>query len=307
MAVVPARRAQATISATLASLRLGSGDFVARVVVVTGEGDPTADVVGRWSERDGAVACVVAPSPLSAGAARNLGRHHAGDADLLLFIDADCRLEAGGARRLAAELDRDETLAAVSARVLRDGGAVAARLRHLLEFKEAASRRDPPPRWLPPSTVLLCKAVAFDDAGGFPDLWPGDDLVFAGRLLASPRRPRWTLAKTAAVTALHRHPPGLAEAFAHQRRLGFTAAVARGLVDLEGSALLSRRWLIPLLLPARIARLLRWQWREGRAALAETLLLLPLAVAALAVWTYGFLAGSAQAATDRANRRIRFS
>lgn len=286
VAVVPARRAEATIADTLASLRLGNTPFVDRVVVVTSACDPTADLVRAWAARDGRVELALAASPLSAGEARNLGRRLAGDAGLLLFVDADCRLERGGAARLADEKNR-RSAAAVSARVLGEGGIVA-RVRHLLEFKEAASARPAPPAWLPTTTTMLVSASAFDRVGGFADLWPGEDLVFAQAL----RDAGETVVRSDDVVTMHRHPGGVFEMLRHQRRLGFTAARARLLSPMAGSSFAARPWLAPALLPARLVRLVVWQAGEGLAAAAWTITLAPLLVAGLVVWTAAFVEGA---------------
>jgi len=303
VAVIPARRAENTIAATLESLRIGNDSFVERVVVVTSADDPTARVVSDWSRRDPRVHLLAADRPLSAGAARNAGRAFAGRTPsiapgsaepgegrrhsglLLLFIDADCRLEKGGAARLGAEL-AGSGAAAVSARVLGEGGLVA-RSRHILEFKEAASARMPPPSWLPPSTTMMCRAEAFDRAGGFPDLWPGEDLVFS-QVLRDLGEP---VLRSEGVVTTHRHPGGIAEMLRHQYRLGRTAALARRARPMPGAFFANRPWLAMLLLPGRVVRITAWQAREGVVALAWSLLLSPLLLAGLAVWTAGFVAG----------------
>lgn len=296
VAVIPARRSEQTIGATLESLRLGNASFVDRVLVVTSSGDPTAEVVRRWSERDPRVQLVAAPAPMTAGAARNAGCRAADAAtELFLFLDSDCRLEAGGARRLAGELER-RGAAAISARVLGDP-ALVARARHILEFKEAASRRPPPPAWLPPSTAMLCRRDAFERAGGFPDLWPGEDLVFSQAL----RDQGGLVLRSDDVVVLHRHPRGVLEMMRHQKRLGSTAAVARLARAMPGSDFTRSPWLAMLLMPARTIRIAAWQAGEGSAAIAWTLLLAPLLLAGLLLWTTGFV--SVVAASGRLRRR----
>lgn len=284
IAVVPARQADATIAATLESLVGANGGFVERVIVVTSAGDPTARVACRWPR----VQVLEAAAPLSAGAARNLGRSAAGpEADLVLFVDADCELEEGGAARLAAELERRGAVA-VSARVQRRGGGAVAWVRHALEFKEAQGRLQPPARWLPPSTTMLCRTGALDAAGGFPDLWPGEDLVLAHRLRARGHR----IVLSDAVQTYHRHPRGVGEMLAHQRRLGRTAAVARSLTGMHGAAFVRRRYLVPLLFPARLVRALVWFARSSLRELLAMLALLPLYLMGLAAWTIGFFDGA---------------
>lgn len=307
-AVIPAHRAERTIGAALESLRLGNGDAVERVVVVTSSGDPTADVVRRWRRLDPRVELVEAPQRRTAGAARNAGRaallrpkdDGAAPASLdLLFVDADCRLEAGGAARLEAELVR-RGACALSARVL-GGRRIVDRVRHILEFKESASRRTPPPGWLPPSTTMLCRADAFDEAGGFPDLWPGEDLVFSRSLRDAGR----IVDRSDRVSTFHDHPAGFREMLRHQFRLGFTAAVARRRIVMPGSSLARRPWRAALLLPGRAFRILAWQAGEGVSALAWTLLLSPLLAAGLVAWTTGFVASAAGSGEESGPQRDR--
>jgi len=285
VAVIPARRAEGSIRSTLDSLLGGNEGFVERVIVVTAAADPTAAVVSEVAAGDPRVQLLAAAADRSAGAARNDGRA-ACSPDLLLFLDADCRLEAGGAARLARELDA-RGAAALTARIAGEGGLVA-RVRHILEFKEAASRRTPPSRWLPPTTAMLCRAGAFDRVGGFPDLWPGEDLVFTQAL----RDAGELVLRSDDVVAVHRHPPGVGEMLAHQRRLGFTAAVARRLRPMPGSAFARGPWRAALLLPARALRIAAWQLREGPVAAAWTLALSPLLLAGLFAWTAGFVAAA---------------
>lgn len=297
IAVVPARRAECTLAATLQSLIDGNDDFIERVIVVTSVADPSAALARRWSR----VEVVAAPQPLSAGAARNLGRRHAGvDADLLLFVDADCVLEDGGARALASELDH-RAAAAVCARVRRRGRGAVSWLRHALEFKEAEGRLAAPAAWLPPSTTLLCRAAAFDRVDGFPDLWPGEDLVFAHRL----RSLGAAVVLSERVETRHLHPDGFVEMLAHQRRLGRTAAVARSLTGMQGSLLLRHRWLIPALLPARLLRALAWFARTSVREWLTLLALLPLYVVGLGAWTLGFSEGARDSVGSAAAAPVR--
>ncbi len=308
IAVIPARRAERTIGRTLSSLRLGDDRFVTRVLVVTSGDDPTAEVVRAWSARDPRVELVAAAAPMTAGAARNLGRAQAGmsppgvsrldprhrfpdaarlaEDALLLFVDADCALEPGGAARLASELE-ERSADAIGARIACEGGLVA-RVRHILEFKEAASRREPPAEWLPPSTTLLCTAGAFDRAGGFPDLWPGEDLVFAKRL----RDLGATVVRSSRVRSVHLHPRGVFEMLRHQHRLGRTAALARRMASMHGTAFARSRALALLLLPGRFFRVARWQLAEGTGPALDALALSPLLVAGLVAWTAGFVSAS---------------
>lgn len=288
VAIIPAYLAEGTLTATLSSLRLGNGAFVQRVVVVTGQADPTAQVVRQWMRHDSRVELVTSRGRLGAGAARNGGREHvrrttpSTENPLLLFVDADVRLEAGGAEALARESEYGGR-GVVTARILGEGDWVA-RCRHILEFKEAASSRAAPSFWLPPSTVMLCPGEVFDRIGGFSEFWPGEDLVFSQTLRDYGVRV-W---RSDDVLAVHQHPPGVVAMLLHQWRLGTTAATARRRCSLPGSVFARRPLLAPLLFPARALRIAIWQAREGGQAWFRSLILSPLLLMGLLVWTAGF-------------------
>jgi GT2 family glycosyltransferase len=279
-AIVPAYRAAETLSDTLAALLREGHDVVERVIVVASPGDDGAHVARRFR----GVEVVESPDRLSAGAARNLGRRTAVDAALLLFLDADCRVESGSVARMIATLER-ESLAAVGATIARDGGGAVAWVRHAVEFKEAdrgaGEGRWP---WMLPSAALLCRVEAFDRVGGFPDMWPGEDLVFCHRLRAAGMR----VARCAESVVRHRHPRGVRRMLTHQYRLGATSARARAMTRMHGVGFVERPWLAPALLVGRAARGLAWFARNRRGELPVLIALSPLYLLALGAWTVGF-------------------
>jgi GT2 family glycosyltransferase len=282
---VPAWKAAATIGRTLASLVRDNGDAVERVVVVVSEDDGAAEVA-RSSER---VEVVVLEQRATAGRARNVGRARAGDAELLLFVDADCALAAGSVQILLERMRAGE-LSAAGASIAGQGGGAVGWLRHLLEFKEAEpgvpSRA---PRFLP-SAALLVRAHAFDRVGGFPDMWPGEDLVLCRRLARQGAR----MAKVDGALAVHLHPGSVTAFLRHQLALGSTAAAARTMEPMEGSFLVGRPWLGPALLLARFARAVCWLARHRPRALGRFVCLSPLYLAGLAAWTVGFAGAGAR-------------
>jgi len=224
---------------------------------------------------------------LSAGAARNLGVRRAGDCGLLLFVDADCRLHVDCLPALLEAVTRQGSTAAAAV-VGCEGRAATDRLRHLLEFKDADGSGPTRPSWQVPSATLLCRRAGFDLAGGFPDLWPGEDLVFCGRLHAVGRVVR----RIDSARTYHLHPKGWGVLFRHQYRLGRTSALARRLVALPGSWLTRYRWVVPLLVGARAVRGVAWTARFRPRDLAWLSMMFPAYVAALTVWTAGFARGA---------------
>ncbi|MFP6610255.1 MAG: glycosyltransferase family 2 protein [Deltaproteobacteria bacterium] len=278
--VVPAWGAAATLSRTLDALIDGNGAAIDRIIVVASPGDASAKIAASYS----AVTVLRPQHRLTAGAARNLGRTEAGDAKRLIFVDADCRLAPGAAAALLAALEADQGLAAVAPALVRDGGGPLAWTRHALEFKEWG--RDGPARPLVfvPSAVLACRPALLDRAGGFPDMWPGEDLVLCHRLVEQGLR----LAILRQVVARHRHPTGLGTMLLHQYRLGYSSALARLQTGMKGVTLARVPLLAPLLLPARAVRALLWFTTCGIRGLPAFVLTLPLYLAGLVAWTVGF-------------------
>jgi GT2 family glycosyltransferase len=257
------------------------------VIVVTEAADPCASVARSFE----GVEVAALDRRASAGRARGIGRSLVGEeAHLLLFVDADCELEAGAVARLAAALER-ERLAAACAAIEGEGGGAVGWLRHLLEFKDFAPGVPPPAAGFVPSAALLVRAAAYDRAGGFPDMWPGEDLVFCRALEATGGR----LGKVDGARARHLHPGGLGAFLAHQYRLGATSARARLLAaGMRGSAFARHRWLAPLLFFGRAVRGVAWVVRFRRRELWRLAALSPLYAAGLGAWTVGFAsAGSA--------------
>ncbi len=277
--IIPAWRAAGTIGGTLASLVEDNSDDVGRIIVVASPGDPTAELAAAFSR----VTVVRPAARLTAGAARNLGRRAAPEAGVLLFVDADCRLGAGVVARLVAALDSDG-LGAAAAALLADGGGLLAWTRHALEFKEWGPRGRPGPTGFAPSAVLACRAEDFDRAGGFIDMWPGEDLVFCHRLAECGLR----VGVVREAVARHRHPAGLLTMFGHQYRLGYTSALARLETGMKGAFLARAPLLAPLLLPARTVRAFLWFTTHGIRELPAFVLALPLYMAGLVAWTLGF-------------------
>ena len=226
---------------------------------------------------------------LSAGAARNLGRAQLGDIQALVFVDADVELGSGVIDRLVARAN-DSRWQATAARVCNASKGPIPWVRHLLEFKDAClgpMRRCEP---FVPSTTLLVRADAFDSVGGFPDLWPGEDLVLSWNLLRAGKR----IGYADEAQVLHHHPRGMGEMIAHQYRLGVTASVARSLiaaptVSTKRRSIGQRFGRHPLLLVlARFARSAGWVIRYRPRSIARFVLLSPLIVGGLSGWSLGY-------------------
>ena len=281
--VIPAHAAAATIARTLSAL----ADESKRValsppIVVASPADATADIAAAMGAR-----VVRTPERVGGGLARNLGRAHSGACDLVLFVDADCA-PAPGAIAVLHDALRSEPLDAAGASVLADSDGPIPWVRHLLEFKDAEPGSDPSWPSFVPSATLLCRTAAFDAVGGFPDLWPGEDLVLCSKLLRGGFRVR----RVDAAVTFHRHPPGVATLMRHQYALGLSSAHARRLEPVGGEFFLRHRAALPLLFAGRAGRMLRWHLRHHPRALARSAACAPLYTAGLLAWCAGFAHGA---------------
>jgi GT2 family glycosyltransferase len=280
--VIPAHGAAGTIARTLRAIALESASLrLDPPIVVASPADETAEVSLRLGAR-----AIKTPERLSAGLARNLGRRLAGDPDLLLFVDADCAPTPGALGVLRDALDQ-RSLDAVGASVLADSENVTAWVRHALEFKDSEPGVEATWPGFVPSATFLCRTSAFDTVGGFPDLWPGEDLILCSRLLRAGFRVR----RVDAAVTLHRHPPGIAKLLSHQYELGITSARARRMTSLDGDFFARHGATAPLLFAGRSIRMLRWLCRHRRSELARGFVAAPLYAAGLSAWCAGFMAG----------------
>jgi glycosyltransferase involved in cell wall biosynthesis len=287
VAVIPAHGAERTIENTIRALRADVGAAPERIVVVASPADATAEL----AERLGADA-IRTPMRVSAGAARNYGRQAAPEAELLLFVDADCTLAAGALRTLHCSVV-ERGLDVAGASVVPEPTTGVAWVRHLLEFKDAEPGCDPPWPSMVPSATILCRASAFDAIGGFPDMWPGEDLVFCVRLLRSGFRVR----RLDEAVTVHHHPPGIVVMLRHQFVLGRTSAWARRRETMDDSRYATSVAAVPLLFVGRAFRALRWLVRYHRRDLPRFVAWSPLYLAGLAMWCTGFARGTVETGT----------
>jgi glycosyltransferase involved in cell wall biosynthesis len=287
--VVPAYRAEATIGGCIAALRRQVGTPRFEVVVVdSSPDDATAAAVAAALARD------AGPPPLRLerssqrlfpGTARNRGAALA-RAPWLLFLDADC-LAAPDLVQSAARA-RSSGAVAIGGAIARGGsGAVSARLRHLLEFKESLPGVPARATWTLPSACLLVERSAFERHGRFPDTRASEDWLLDWRMWQAGCAMRFD----PRMRVEHLTAAGWRPLVRYLRVLGFASGAARRAARLPGQSVV--RW--PVLaagLPlARTLRALVWCARYSRRDFAFLLLAWPAYLALAAVWAAGFHAG----------------
>jgi GT2 family glycosyltransferase len=175
-------------------------------------------------------------------------------------------------------------LDAAGASVVPAPSTALAWVRHLLEFKDAEPGCESPWPSMMPSATMLCRAAAFDAIEGFPDMWPGEDLVLCARLLRGGFRVR----RLDAAVTVHHHPPGIAAMLRHQLELGRTSARARRIEKMDGRHYASSVAAAPLLFAGRALRAVRWLVRYHPRDIPRFVVLAPLYFAGLAAWCSGF-------------------
>jgi GT2 family glycosyltransferase len=275
--VVPAYRAWATLTLTLAALEPQIARDPERELVVV---DSTADadeaaLAARWPW----ARFVLLGERTLPGPARNIGVAATTGA-LLAFTDADAIPAADWLDRLEEGLPAGLDVAA---------GAVVNGTPHnlfgtagyLLEFSE----------WLPGSkrpTVphgatcnLIVRRAWFERSGGFrEDVWPGEDTILTSAEGLAGRLPFVPAARVA-----HLNRTDAAAFLRHQRRLG------EGFVRICAAVPFPNAWarrpvLAPLATVMRLAALAR---RAPNADRLRALALLPLLLAGLCGWAAGIV------------------
>lgn len=285
VAIVPAHRAEKTIARTLHALFETTAGQLDDIIVVASPDDATAAVAEQLG-----VTVIRTRERRSAGAARNIGRDAARGADSLLFVDADCAPAPGAVAALDEAMRRDR-LDAAGASIVSEPYTRVAWVRHALEFKDSEPGATVVRPGFVPSATILCDARAYDAIGGFPDLWPGEDLVFCARLL----RFGYQVARVPEAVTLHAHPPGIGVMLRHQLALGATSARARRIEPLPGGEWSRRPWAAPLLFAGRFSRMIGWAARTSQLRKACSPLRAAGYTAGLAAWCAGFAREAAKA------------
>jgi len=286
--VVPSYRSAATIRGCLQALARQDAGFPFEVIVVDSGDDQTADIVrGEFP----GVLFVHLPHQTEAPAARNLGAARA-RADVLAFVDSDCRAAPDWLRRLNETIEAGYDAAGGS---IANGNAdtLVSWAGYCCEFREFLPRGAARDALDLTEGNVAYRRKAFEQAGGFPvDCFPQEGQVFHHRLRAQGARLRFD----PGVVVFHTHRSERRDFLEHQRRIGRTNARVLGRLDRPGSVLGRHRALallaVPLLVPYRFARTaracrdIRHDRGRQRRALARLIFL------GMCSWGRGFVEGA---------------
>jgi mycofactocin system glycosyltransferase len=181
-------------------------DLTGLTVVVVDDGSTDPDAVRRTAEAFGA-RLLVAPVSRGPAAARNLGLA-ATSAELVAFVDSDCRISAADIRTVARHLQWG-AVGAAAPRVRPEGNGRGlagrfARVRSPLDLGGVAANVRPGGR-VPfvPTTALVARRGAIDAVGGFDEaLRFGEDVDLVWRMLDA----GWQVRYDPSIVALHAEP-----------------------------------------------------------------------------------------------------
>jgi glycosyltransferase involved in cell wall biosynthesis len=230
--IIPSYRAKATIGQAVQSVRANrafGGGF--DITVVDSSDDETADVA---LAQDAQVNVIRLPERAYPGAARNRGVE-ATKGDVLCFIDADARAEAGWLGAIHDYLEKHADVAAVGGPVLNanpDEGW--SRLAHWCEFSGYGPNAPEGPRRVQPTVNLAMRRSAFERCGPFLEHQFGNEDVL---LVQNIRKAGEQLHFTRTMRVYHRNKTTLEAIVQHQRLLGECTGRAAVLYDVPGAIL----------------------------------------------------------------------
>lgn len=288
--VVPSYRSAATIRGCLDALR--RQDFAGRyeVIVVDSGDDDTAAIVGREFPE---VQLLHRSEQTEAPLARNLGAACA-RAEVLAFVDSDCRAAPDWLRRLSDTITHGYAAA---------GGAVAngnpetlvSWAGYMCEFREFLPQGAARDALDLTEGNVAYRREAFVAAGGFPaGCFPQEGQVLHRRL----RRQGGRLRFDPGIRVAHTHRDEPRAFLEHQRRIGRTNARVARLLGLPGATLARSRALAslasPALVPYRFVRTVRACRGVERGLVLRRPALLALVWRGMCWWGRGFCEGAGQ-------------
>jgi len=179
-------RERMRISVVIPNLNSPIIDRVVQAVLNQGDEEITIWVVGQ--DRYGKIPShplvhtLITPNPVSPGEARNLGAERS-QADLLIFLDADCIPQSGWLRALVETWKVHLDAGAISGAMLPYSSNFVRNCEQIARFHEYIYTNHFEERDVLASFSLLVPYEAWKSVGGFdPRLWLTEDLDFTLRL-----------------------------------------------------------------------------------------------------------------------------
>lgn len=293
--IIPCRGHAQELVHCLRGLAAQAGSVEFETIVVDSASDPEVRAVAGQFPR---VILVGSPTPLSAGAARNLGARHA-KADMLGFIDADCIPGPGWV---------NAALEAVAGGAAIAGGPIIdvlpwhfiAASDNRLQFVDFPARRPAGTHPYIPGAHLVMPRAIFERTGGFQEgATVAQDVLLTAPVAADqPGRVRFC----PGMIVQHWGRRDWNVFLQHHRSFGESRAIHRFRVDRSLEWLGRHPALAWIILLRRLAyitiRVLQWNLPD----LPRFILQLPMVICGLVAWTTGFVGGMRMALAADAER-----
>ncbi|MDJ1008232.1 MAG: glycosyltransferase [Paracoccaceae bacterium] len=283
--VIPCKSGTEALGALLADINASPGREAAEVIVVDAFAD---DAVRDVAEERGARVVRRGTGHLP-GAARNLGAA-AAEADILAFVDADCRVDPGW---LAAAREAIEGGARIAAGPVDDLFPFhpVARADNLLQFADLPSGRPAGPLHMAPSCNFAVRAGDFRRLDGFrhrDGLSTGEDVDFCERALAI-----WPdgIRFCPGMAVRHAGRRTLLAMIRHHHGFGYSRGRLRLLLTDRQARLARIGALMPAVVLRRLVYIIGRVARLSPSRLPVTIAVLPLATIGAAAWAVGFRRG----------------
>ena len=287
--VIPAYNSESTIEKTLNALLNQQGDFEYEIIVVDSSNDSTPDII---RSKFPGVKLIQLENKTPAGLARNLGAETA-TGEFIAFLDSDCVVENNWLDSLAKNFS-DDYWAVGGPIENANPEDLIGQAGYILEFSDffpRGSRRAVD--HIPAGNIFLRKDT-FEKSGGFSAQYnfAQEDRFLSWRLGQKTGK---MLLFDPDIKVKHYHRVTGRDYLAHQMTIGRGGAEILKSTNIRGSALVRKRWLTNLLLPAiplpKLGRCIyrTLKWKPGEFAKRPQLI--PLLCLGMFFWMVGFAQG----------------
>ncbi len=285
--VIPTYNERDRIGNCLASVFAQQTEHQFEVIVVDSSEDDTVEVI-RSQFPD--VRTVRREQQTFPAEGRNIGIDIA-QGDVVAFIDADCVAEEGWLEAVAQI--QDERAVGIGGPVVLDSPAtLAGATLFAIEFSEYG--RGSPKRKIrwQPSCNLAVKRSAIEAYGNFPtDMQASEDMLFTRKLMEGSGMP---LLFDPQMRIRHSNRNTWSQLKGKMENLGYWSGRSRATGLIPGGILLRFKFLVPLLVPYRLAKIVGrivFRSRDTRL-IAVGLIGWPLLIYGLAIWARSFMRGA---------------
>lgn len=284
--VIPSYNSRDTIIDCLRSILEQEGHPPREVIVVDSSTDGTGELISQTFPE---VELVQLEQQTHAGICRNIGARRA-SGKIVAFTDADCVTSPNWISSIVEAQNAEGRRARVVAGAIDNGtpNSAVGTAEWFIQFSNAFPG-------LPPHTVPFAATAnlsmprdLFLDSEGFDDSKTGQDMVFGEMLRRRGRRIEFD----ARTEVAHRNRSELREFLSRQYILGRGSALIRRRIPLKGHCMVRLPFLVPLLIPYRMYRIVRRVLMTRRSYFPALLRSLPCITAGLGAWSLGFLTGS---------------